>query len=51
MMCICSVRAGDGVGPVIPGVPGDVLVPKEIEYLQTDTEIIAKGEEKPQSQR
>ena len=44
-VCVCSVRAGDGVGPAVPGVPGDVLVPEEAEHQQADAEVSAKGEE------
>jgi hypothetical protein len=50
-MCVYFARTGDGVGPVVFGIPRDVLVSKEAEYLQTDTEISAEGEEKSQSQR
>jgi hypothetical protein len=51
LISVCSVRAGDGVSHAVPGVPGDVLFPKEAEYQQTDAEVSAKGEEEPKSQR
>ena len=50
-MSVCSVRAGDGVCPALPGVPRHVLVPKATEYQQTDAEIPTTGEEEPKSQR
>jgi hypothetical protein len=50
-MFLYSSRASDGVGAVVFGIPCDVLVSKEAEHLQTHTQISAKGEEKPKSQR
>jgi len=51
LICVCSVRAGDGVRPALPGVPRHVLVPKATEYQQTDAKISTTGEEEPKSQR
>jgi hypothetical protein len=51
LISVCSVRAGDGVRPALPGVPRHVLVPKATEYQQTDAEVSATGEEEPKSQR
>lgn len=51
LICVCYVRAGDGVSLTVPGVACHVLIPKEAEYQQADAEISAKGEEESKSQR